>query len=93
VHGLCFRGRDHLNLDRRVVSVLLQGRLLDRQDPQRVPPRAAFALQAVDVWLAVVFALVIFVTIAVAFDAIARGKPLVAADRRVIEHLLLATDA
>jgi hypothetical protein len=72
-----------------IVAVLLQGRPLDRTDAVNVPPRLAFVIRVADMWLAVVFILVVFLTIGVAFDAIARRQPMQLGDRRVVEHLLM----
>lgn len=71
-----------------IASVLLQGRLLDRQDSRNVPPRVAFILQAIDVWLAAVFILVVVIVIAAIFDATAHRQSLSLKDRQIVEHLI-----
>lgn len=76
-----------------VVAVLLQGTLLDRADAASVPPRVWRALQAFDVWLAVVFVVVVGITIAVPVIALTNARPLKLGDRRAVAHLLLVAAA
>jgi len=76
-----------------VVAVLLQGTLLDRADAENVPPQTWRALQALDIWLAVVFVMVVGVTIAVPVIALTNGRPLRVGDRRLVAHLLLVAGA
>lgn len=76
-----------------VVAVLLQGTLLDHADAANVPPRVRRALQASDIWLAIVFVLVVGVTIATPVVALTNGRPLKIGDRRAVAHLLFVAAA
>ncbi len=71
-----------------VLSVVVQGRLIDDTSAARLPERVTFALRLVDIWLAAVFLGIVIVVIGASLDALTRHAPLKIGDRRIIEHLL-----
>jgi hypothetical protein len=72
-----------------VLSVLLQGGLLDRDSTRHMSPRAILFLRVLDIWLATVFLIVVFILVAVSLGAIGGDAPLKRADRIECLHLLV----
>ncbi len=71
-----------------ILSVLIQGRLFSLVDVPDLPPGVERVLRAIDLWLVVVFALVVAVVIAAILDAFAQGEPLDEYSRRSCVHML-----
>jgi hypothetical protein len=74
-----------------VLSVLLQGRLLDNDSARHMPPRAVVFLRVADIWFAALFLMLVFVVLDTSLKAIASHAPLKPADRVECLHLLTLT--
>src|SRR5689334_1234876 len=76
-----------------VLSVLLQSSLLSTVEERLIPPQVVLFLRAADVWLAVVFGLVVVILLDASLQAIAHRQPLRTGDRNVCLHLLVLAGA